>query len=151
MPKPAQRVTVIVNDPRWKGQSRRVQAAAKATLTHQSIPDADVTIVLSDDEEVQQLNKAYRGFDKPTNVLSFENGESVEGRRQLGDIIIAFDTVERESRQQEKPLATHLVHLVVHGVLHLLGHDHEDENEAEVMESHEIAILGAMDIANPYD
>lgn len=147
----ASTITILTHDPRWKGHVRAVRSAALKALAHQSIPDADVTIVLSNDEEVRQLNKTYRGFDKPTNVLSFENGESVEGRRQLGDIIIAYDTVRCEAESQNKHLSAHLAHLVVHGILHLLGNDHEDDGEAELMESREIAILATMDIANPYD
>lgn len=145
------KITVITNDPRWKGQVRRVRSAALAALAQQAVGEAEATIMLSNDAEVQQLNKAYRGFDKPTNVLSFESGETLEGRTQLGDIIIAYETVLRESVAQGKSLADHLSHLVVHGILHLLGHDHEDEAEAETMESHEIEILAAMDIANPYE
>jgi probable rRNA maturation factor len=144
-------IAVITHDPRWRGHIRAVRAAARATLHDQQMVRADVAIVLSHDAEVQGLNKTYRGFDKPTNVLSFTDGSEQCGRRQLGDIIIAYETVRRESEAQNKPFKSHLAHLVVHGMLHLLGYDHERAAEAKRMESKEIALLAAMDIANPYE
>lgn len=144
-------ITILTNDSRWKGQVRRIRAAAQAALAHQSILNADATIVLSNDAEVQQYNNQYRGFDKPTNVLSFEDGSMLGNRRQLGDILLAIETIRREANDQGKSFEDHMTHLVVHGVLHLLGHDHMKKAEAKRMESLEIAILAAMDIANPYE
>lgn len=117
----------------------------------------EISAVLADDDTVQALNRDWRGKDKPTNVLSFaalddEDAPQVPGAPLLlGDIILAFQTCRDEAAEMGKPLAEHLSHLVVHGVLHLLGYDHEDdEAEAEEMERLETTILAGFGIADPY-
>jgi len=114
---------------------------------------AEVSIVLADDALLHELNAKWRGIDKPTNVLAFpaEGGETPPGApRLLGDVVIAFETVAREAEAQGKLLAHHLRHLIVHGLLHLLGWDHEDPAEAERMEAFEVAILQHFDVPDPY-
>ena len=113
---------------------------------------AELSILLSGDEEVRMLNRDYRSQDKPTNVLSFPAGdEDAAGRpRLLGDVVLALETIEREAAAQSKPLADHLSHLTMHGVLHLLGHDHETETQATAMEALETEILRGLGIADPY-
>ncbi len=117
--------------------------------------DLDISIVLADNPFVQKLNKTYRFKDKPTNVLSFPQidwtqpphaGETVI----LGDIILAYETIKAEAVEQEKTFLNHLQHLLVHGTLHLCGYDHEDDEEAEIMEKLEIVILSELGIKNPY-
>jgi probable rRNA maturation factor len=117
----------------------------------------EISVVLADDATVHQLNRDWRGKDKPTNVLSFaalddDEAPHVPGAPLLlGDVIFAFETCRAEAEALGKPLAEHLSHLVVHGVLHLLGYDHEeDEAEAEEMERLETAILAGFGIADPY-
>ena len=112
---------------------------------------AELSIVLIDDAEQQQLNKEWRDIDKPTNVLSFPQIEPfgpVVGI--LGDIVLARETLEREALELDKPLTEHFTHLVVHGFLHILGYDHMDEGEALQMESLETQILATMGIPDPY-
>jgi probable rRNA maturation factor len=115
----------------------------------------EVSLVLGDDALLRRLNRRYRGLDQPTNVLSFEADElpaALAGTmpRPLGEVIVAYETVARESEAQGKTLAAHLAHLVVHGCLHLLGHAHHAEAEAEVMETLEIAILAGLGYGDPY-
>ncbi|MCG5243987.1 rRNA maturation RNase YbeY [Azospirillum doebereinerae] len=135
------------------------EKAALATLA--AIYDAEdgpaeLSVVLADDALVQQLNRDYRGKDKPTNVLSFALTEAEEPEPEegvpvlLGDVILAFETVRREAAEQNKSPDDHLTHLVVHGVLHLLGYDHETDDEAEEMEALETRLLASFGIADPY-
>ena len=117
-----------------------------------------VCLCLNDDCEVQKLNAEFRGKDKPTNVLSFANIDdddfvsslSFEVEVELGDIIMAFETVKAESEQKGILLKDHFAHLLVHGLLHLFGYDHQDDDEADEMEGYEIKILELLGIANPY-
>jgi len=112
---------------------------------------AEISIVLTDDAEQQELNRDWRGKDAPTNVLSFPQIEPfspVIGI--LGDIILARETLEREAANLEKPLAHHFTHLVVHGFLHILGYDHLTEDEALVMEGLETQILAGLGVPDPY-
>lgn len=144
------RVTLLFHDDRWKQYRDDARQAARAALKAEKVANATVTLVLSDDAEVQQLNHDYRGKNKPTNVLSFADGSEEEGRVNLGDVVLAFETMKREAKEQGKTMPRHTAHLVVHGVLHLLGHDHEQDDEAETMEAREVAILHGLGIANPY-
>jgi probable rRNA maturation factor len=157
-------IAVRILDPAWRRSWPTAVAgargAARMTLD-QSRPRSDggraaeLTIVLTDDGEVQALNRRYRGIDKPTNVLSF--GDAANRRRRpagqpviIGDIVLAHETVVTEAAAQGKSIADHALHLVIHGVLHLLGHDHKSAREAEVMEGIEIALLARLGIADPY-
>lgn len=117
-----------------------------------------VNLCLSDDAHVHQLNRDFRNIDKPTNVLSFANldsngfmGESeLFGEVELGDIIIAYETMQREAEAEKITLHDHFCHLLTHGFLHLLGYDHIDSEEAVYMENLEKTILRNLNIANPY-
>jgi len=113
---------------------------------------AELGVLLSDDDHVQSVNQEWRGIDKPTNVLSFPAVEPSKLVRApfLGDIIIAYETAEREARSDGKAFADHYAHLIVHGFLHLLGYDHINEADAERMEALEISILASLDIPDPY-
>ncbi|MBK4718844.1 rRNA maturation RNase YbeY [Azospirillum sp. YIM DDC1] len=117
---------------------------------------AELSVVLADDALVHRLNREYRGKDKPTNVLSFALTEAEEPELgedapvMLGDVILAWETVAREAAEQGKTPSDHMTHLVVHGVLHLLGYDHETDDEAEEMEQLETDVLATLGIADPY-
>jgi probable rRNA maturation factor len=127
---------------------RQALDAAAQTL---STSAAELAIVLSDDSAVRRLNSEWRGIDKPTNVLSFPSpGAHPDGPRLLGDIVIAYETTAREARDEHKPFAHHLSHLAVHGFLHLLGYDHENDADAEAMEACERTILARLDVPDPY-
>ena len=112
---------------------------------------AEVTVRIVDEEESHQLNHEYRGKDKPTNVLSFpfEAPPGIE-IDLLGDLIICRQVVEREAKEQGKPLMAHWAHMVVHGSLHLLGYDHIEDDEAEEMESLETELMQGMGFEDPY-
>jgi probable rRNA maturation factor len=115
----------------------------------------ELSLVLLDAAEQQQLNRDWRGVDQPTNVLAFPAWEpgaptAPGAPLLLGDVSLAIETVEREAAQQNKPPADHALHLVVHGVLHLIGYDHGTESEAAVMEGLEVYILAKLGVADPY-
>lgn len=107
--------------------------------------EGEVTIVLATDAFVRKLNRDFRGKDKPTNVLSFPGVGDY-----LGDIILARQTIEREAKTQGKTPRDHTIHLIIHGLLHLLGYDHERPKQAQNMEALEIKILKKLGINNPY-
>jgi probable rRNA maturation factor len=111
---------------------------------------AEVSLLFCNDAAIRELNRQFRGQDKPTNVLSFPGLDPLETSAFLGDIAIAFDTVAREAHEQGKSLEQHCRHMVVHGFLHLLGYDHEDDEEAEAMEAMEIRILRRLGVDDPY-
>lgn len=125
-----------------------VEQVVLATLAQIDFDGGGVTILLTDDESVRDLNARFRDKDKPTNVLSFPAPQNPEGH--LGDIALAFGVCTREALEQGKPLANHLQHLVAHGVLHLVGYDHETDAEAEQMEGLERVILAGLGIPDPY-
>lgn len=125
-----------------------VEQAVAATLSQIDFEGGAVTVLLTDDESVRELNARFRGKDKPTNVLSFPAPQNPEGH--LGDIALASGVCLREAVEQGKPLAHHLQHLVAHGVLHLVGYDHETDAEAEQMEGLERVILAGIGVPDPY-
>jgi probable rRNA maturation factor len=115
----------------------------------------ELCVLLADDTEQRRLNSLFRGHDTPTNVLAFPAWEpgmrSLPGAPlSLGDIVLAFETVAREAAEQSKPFADHLRHLIVHGVLHLLGHDHQTADAASMMEALETVILAKLGVSDPY-
>jgi probable rRNA maturation factor len=115
----------------------------------------EIAVNLADDAVQQQLNRDWRGVDRPTNVLAFPAWVPgapipIGAPLLLGDVVLAFETVVREAEEQGKPLADHLSHLIVHGVLHLLGYDHATEAEAVTMESLETSILARLGVPDPY-
>jgi probable rRNA maturation factor len=114
----------------------------------------EVSLVFTDDASIQDINAEWRGKDKPTNVLSFPAFPVSPGKvpgPMLGDIIIARETVEREAQELEKSFDDHLTHLMVHGFLHLLGYDHINNDEAEIMEGLETRILAVLGLSDPYE
>ncbi len=126
-----------------------VSAAWRAAGTGQK--QTEISIVLGDDTLVRRLNGEYRGQDQTTNVLSFPGGDQAEpGPHLLGDVILAYGTVAREAGEQNKTLGGHLQHLCVHGVLHLLGHDHQTDADAAAMEALEVVILEELGVDDPY-
>ena len=151
-------IDVVFEDNDWPdpvGIEAHVREAAGALATHrvmQGLKPGEACIALSSDAHVQALNASFRGKDKPTNVLSFPAPESrvPQALEPLGDVIIARETLEREAAEKNIPLADHLRHLTVHGLLHLLGYDHETETEAIEMENIETQILSRLGIPDPY-
>jgi probable rRNA maturation factor len=127
-------------------------ADAAVAAADEAEEDYEVSLMLADDARIQELNRTWRGKDKPTNVLSFPAPEPPGGAgpRHLGDIALAYETLARESEEESKEFAHHFAHLIVHGVLHLLGYDHEVEAEAEIMEALEVKALASLGIADPY-
>jgi len=161
-------IAVALHDTAWSDAlddlENRARAAVRRTLTH-VMPDnegpLEISLVFTDDSEQRLLNRDYRDNDRATNVLSFPNmddhdrddraGPEASGQpRLLGDVVLARETVAREAQAQGKSLADHTSHLLVHGLLHLLGYDHQDNAEAEEMEALETRILAEMGIADPY-
>lgn len=131
-------------------------AFAAARPKRLSRAGAEAAVMLADDAEVRALNRAWRGRDKPTNVLAFAALDGRESPRApaqpvaLGDVVVALETARAEAAAEGKPLADHLRHLVVHGMLHLLGHDHLGAREARRMERLETKVLGLLDVPDPY-
>ena len=123
-------------------------AAAGAAALQLAGREGDVSLLLTDDAAVRDLNARFRGKDQPTNVLSFPAPENPQGL--LGDVALAFETCAREAHEQGKTLSAHLQHLVAHGVLHLVGYDHDVDAGAEIMEALERRILAALGVADPY-
>lgn len=124
-----------------------VRATAEATLDHVEF-EGGLVVLLTDDEQVTDLNRRFRGQDKSTNVLSFPSRLNPEAH--LGDVALAFGVCAREAEAQGKSLAHHLQHLVAHGVLHLVGYDHETDAEAQEMEGLERVVLAGLGVPDPY-
>ncbi len=127
--------------------------AVEAELTLSPKHPSEVSLLFSDDATIQGINAEWRAKDKPTNVLSFPAFPLKPGmapKPLLGDIVFAFETVEREASEEQKPFENHLSHLVAHGLLHLFGYDHESDEEGEEMEALERKILARLAIPDPY-
>jgi probable rRNA maturation factor len=151
---PVFEIEIVEDDGDWSRATNLdgvIEDAARAAIlaAGEGLPSAIVSIALSSDAIVADLNERFRGKAKPTNVLSFPAGNGAPDG-QLGDIVMALETVEREAQEQGVPFEHHVQHLVVHGVLHLLGYDHESTADAERMETIEIEILSKLGVANPY-
>jgi probable rRNA maturation factor len=149
-------IDILVQSTRWRAQPR-----AKSTITKAVTAAAvalkqktfEVSVVLTHDRAIRVLNRDWRGFDKPTNVLSFPapaQAVTADGQPMLGDIVIAYETLAREAKAENKPFLHHLSHLAVHGFLHLMGYDHERNHEAEAMERLERRVLATLKIPDPY-
>jgi probable rRNA maturation factor len=142
-------IDIVIEEKAWRTAEPRARALAKAaavaTLKAERRTEANVAILLAADARLHALNTAFRGRDAPTNVLSFPGSGD-----HLGDIALALGVCAREADEQGKTLAAHLQHLTAHGVLHLLGYDHETDAEAEAMEAKERQILAGLGVADPY-
>jgi probable rRNA maturation factor len=138
---------VRIDDPRWKADPEALRLVRRAGALAVGTGKGALTILLTDDAHIADLNLQFRGRRGPTNVLSFPSNEP----GYLGDVAIAHGVVAREAREQQKTLAQHAAHLAVHGVLHLLGHDHVVTKEAEAMEGLEVRLLAKLKIADPYE
>ena len=158
----------IDSDPEWDsriGWDSLVRSAAEAAIAESAFPQltgmeraVELSVRLAGNDEVRALNAQWRGKDKPTNVLSFPQIGPVQLRHidrdgpevMLGDLVLAREVCEGEAEAKRVPLEDHAAHLVVHGTLHLLGYDHEDDGSAEDMESREVRALARLGIADPY-
>ena len=166
------KIEIIVNDERWNSDGKIAQESADTVFLTaldflrknkeldflpENMP-ININLCLSNDEEVHRLNKEFRQMDKPTNVLSFANIDdeyflaAIESSEiaELGDIIIALETLQREAKIENISFEAHYAHLLVHGILHLCGFDHVEDDEAEYMEDIEVKILAELKIDNPY-
>ncbi|MBV9859002.1 MAG: rRNA maturation RNase YbeY [Alphaproteobacteria bacterium] len=155
---------MAVASPQWRSAcpAAEAMASAAARLALQrgldrtrEAAEVILSLVLTDDAEQRRLNRDYRGQDKPTNVLAFPaSGPDTHmphgAPLLLGDVVLACETVQREAAEQGKPVADHLRHLVIHGVLHLLGYDHETPQQAERMEAIERHLLSELGVSDPY-
>jgi probable rRNA maturation factor len=147
-------VDIQVQSPLWDSEPAAEETVREAiAAAAKRVPAAgEVSVALTDDAAIRTLNRDWRGFDKPTNVLSFPaSAPKIKGFPiLLGDIIIAYETLAREAGEEDKPVLHHLAHLAVHGYLHLLGYDHQTDSEANAMEGLEREILNVLRIADPY-
>ena len=150
---------MTVEDGDWPSEAvldglvERAAAAAFAEIGTTRSGRSELSVVFSGDAAIRKLNAGWRGKDKPTNVLSFPAFPTSRGGPlppMLGDIVLAAETVKREAALEGKPIENHITHLVVHGLLHLLGYDHETDAEAEEMEAVERAALARLAIPDPY-
>lgn len=140
-------VEVCAENEFWAAHELAFIAALQRAAAMEHIV-GEVSVLLTDDAAVQALNRDWRGKDSPTNVLSFPAPENQAGL--LGDIALAQETIVREASEQGKSVEAHATHLIIHGFLHLLGYNHEQDEEAEAMEARERAILAALGVADPY-
>ena len=147
---------ILVTATCWRAEPEAetlVQRAIEEAAKHASAAagPAEVAIVLTDDSGIRTLNRDWRGIDKPTNVLSFPSPDTQPGpEHTIVDIAISYQTAAREAAAEDKSFADHVAHLAVHGFLHLLGYDHESDEDAEEMEGLERVILARVGVPDPY-
>jgi probable rRNA maturation factor len=147
---------LVIEDADWGGEERfeiLVADAIQAALAVVDLPvpdGAEMSVVLTSDARMRILNRDYRGFDKPTNVLSFPAGPMPPKRPLLGDVVLARETVAKEAADDGKTLEQHVSHLVIHGLLHLFGYDHDTHDEAVLMESVETRALSRLGWPDPH-
>lgn len=140
-------VDLIANSPLWRGREELLSSALAAAAAAEGKQGA-VSVLLGDDASIAKLNRQFRGKQGPTNVLAFPPVEGEQGF--LGDIVLSAETIAEEAQFQGKRFEDHAVHVIVHGFLHLLGYDHIDPAEAELMEARERAILASIGVDDPY-
>ena len=151
-------IDVVIESPLWAALPEAEALAERAALAAIAAGDvavmagAELSLMLADDAAVRELNRTWRGKDRQTNVLSWPAADPDDLVRSphCGDIAVAYETLAREAVEEGKTVADHFTHLVVHGVLHLLGYDHETDDEAEEMETLETEILAGLGVADPY-
>lgn len=145
-------VDVIVEDEKWRASIGDVEALVRrcrdVALLREPALAGSVSVLFADDATVRDLNRRFRGFDKPTNVLSFPSGE--QAPHFLGDVAVGFGVASREALENGASVEAYAAHLVVHGLLHLVGYDHVDDADADAMEKLESEILDALGVYNPY-
>lgn len=150
-------IDVRVDEPAWGAEDPLERLARRALETSVAVADLEcpaepeLSLLFTNDTAMRALNNQWRGKDKPTNVLSFPGSDGEDPDAPLlGDIVLAFETCRSEAVADDKPFEDHVTHLLVHGILHLFGFDHETDAEAEEMEACETAILAALGIPDPY-
>jgi probable rRNA maturation factor len=148
-------IDVRIESPLWDAQplaEKTVRKSVVAAAAALSTAGGEVSIVLTDDSAIRSLNRDWRGIDKPTNVLSFPVSGPAGGEDTwlLGDVVIAFETLEQECADGNRDFLHHLAHLAVHGFLHLNGYDHETDAQAEAMEGLESRIMARLNMPDPY-
>lgn len=150
-------IDIIVTAPAWEAQEgleeltdRTIRQCVETTGARFA-PECELSVNFTDDATIRELNATWRGFDKPTNVLSFETPGDLSTKPALGDVVIAYETVEREAREQDKAFEHHLTHLLIHGFLHLIGYDHQVPREADEMEALERRIAATLGLPDPYE
>jgi probable rRNA maturation factor len=141
-------IEVEIEDQAWTAAQPDSERLAVAAATAALDRPGEIAVLLTDDATLRDLNNRFRGKDKSTNVLSFPAAANPQGH--LGDIALAYGVCAAEAAEQGKSLSAHLQHLVAHGVLHLVGFDHETETEAEAMEARERVILAGLGVSDPY-
>jgi probable rRNA maturation factor len=153
-------ITIILQNKRWTDALPTYETIVPSIVNETLIiigrkaDNTEASVVLADDAFLQKYNLGFRGKDHPTNVLSFPADKSMPFADQinnLGDILISLETIEREALEQHKSLEDHFKHMLVHGILHLVGYDHQSDDDADKMESLEITILQTFGVSNPYD
>lgn len=148
---------IIVTAPAWErltGLEELTEKAVRASVEAAAArlaPECELSVNFTDDATIRGLNATWRGLDKPTNVLSFETPGALATKPALGDIVVAYETVEREALEQDKSFEAHLTHLLIHGFLHLIGYDHQIPREADKMEGLERRIAAALGLPDPYE
>lgn len=148
---------IVIESEFWAAEPRAeatvaaaISSAAKFLKDRHSTRGGEVSILLSDDSAVRDINRQFRGLDKPTNVLSFPAADTPATQGHLGDIVIAYETLRRECEAEDRQFLHHLAHLTVHGFLHLIGYDHETDAQADEMEALESRIMMSMDMPDPW-